>query len=177
MKWTNFNFKYKKAEVKKSHRNRRTHQRRIKIEVVTTTCILRKLNVPIYSSFLTSSLRIRIWKLFVQICSSFFNILTIHDFSGLNINKKKIHLMTTWSAIFRPRKALQNHSIRIKLCIVLVNKIRRLLPMCVGRQNLAVLVFLAGSTSKICRSRRLRKGSVNAFHFCLDLQNFAVSTC
>ncbi len=40
------------AEVsckKKSHRDRRTHQRRIKIEVVTT-CI-RKLNVPIYSSF------------------------------------------------------------------------------------------------------------------------------
>ncbi len=45
--------KTRQAEVsgKKNHRSRRTHQRRIKIELVIT-CI-RKLYVPIYSSFLT----------------------------------------------------------------------------------------------------------------------------
>ena len=105
-------------------------------------------------------------KTFCSNLLEFFNILTIHDFSCLNINKKKIHLITTWSAIFRPRKALQNHSIRIKLCIVLVNKIRRLLPICVGRQNLAVLVFLAGrdcQNLQISTTQKRKRKRVYAF--------------
>ena len=55
-----------------------------------TTCI-QKLYVPIYSSFLTISL-FMIFLVFQTFCSNlleFFNILTIHDFSCLNINKKK----------------------------------------------------------------------------------------
>ncbi len=74
-----------------------------------------------------------------------------------------------WERHFLSTERPQIHPIRIKLCIVLVNKIRRLLPVCVGRQNLAVLGFLAGSTSKICRSRRLKKESVNVFLFWVSI--------
>ncbi len=86
-----------------------------------------------------------------------------------NSNSNLIKIFRTWERHFLSTKRLQNHPIRIKLCIVLVNKIRRLLPVCVGRQNLAVLVFFAGSTSNICRSRRLRKDSVNAFLFWVSI--------
>jgi hypothetical protein len=62
---------------------------------LVTTCI-RKLYVPIYSSFLTISL-FMILLVNQTFCSNllqFFNILTIYDISCLNINKKKINLIS-----------------------------------------------------------------------------------